>query len=196
VRVLEHTRAAGAGGGGGDEEVQFYFHGAWGVGEYAPGSVVAHEGLTYWTPDTTSEEPGVSGAPDFDGNPSVWARPEMDFDTSIDFTPDGSPFDDRATFAILYFPVTAEGHVDLPIDTPTDQYVGYWLLSPGNVLAATGQSDTQIGFDLDDIGEWKVQLFVDSGTPGPLTLTTVFSGGLEITPAPEENPWVPFAQAP
>jgi hypothetical protein len=155
-----------------------------------------HENAAYYATELTSDEPGVTGAPlvDDDQLETIWAAPgELQLDTNEGFTPDGAPFDDRFTTAILYFPVLTEGHVQIAVDSPTDQYIGYGLVAPNGVLAATGQSDASIGFDLDDTGTWLCQLFKDSGTSGLVTLTTVFSGGLTITPAPEANAWVRFA---
>lgn len=177
---------------------QFVPQGLWAPGEYAAGSVVIHDGSSYWTEVVTSEEPGVTGAPLEDGLETVWLRPGEDqlFDPDETFTPDGSPFDDVESFAILYIPVLTEGHLELGISSPTDLYVGYGAINPSGTLVGTGQSDTSIGFDLDDTGEWFFQLRVDSGDPSPITISPVLSAGATITPPPEANPWVAFAAAP
>jgi len=171
--------------------------GVWLPGEYDEGDAVIHGSNSYYATATTSDEPGVTGAPLADGDQleTVWLLPgeEMVFDPEVNFTPDGAPFDDRETFAILYLPVLTEGHLQIGIESPTDLYVGYWAVNPSGTLVGTGQSDNSIGFDLDDTGAWYFQVFIDSGDPSPITLTPVLSAGATITPAPEANPWVLFA---
>lgn len=181
---------------------QFNPRGDWVAGEYQQGDAVMVENSSYWASETTSEEPGVTGAPltPDDLFQTIWVAPAFTFDTTngSSVTDSDDPWTPDVYSEVLYVPVTHVGHLQIALDTFDDHYVSYSLVRGSDMsLQGTGASDTSIGFDFDSLGAWYIQMYHDPGfdsghDAGAVIATAVYSAGLTVTPAPATNPWIRF----